>query len=93
MLAITIRILVSVLVGIIGSGIGVALLMPAIMAWDSGSPTLIMKLISYTSMAVIPIVIIAAVLSCIFGYVYLLITLIPIAIITILFTTAMVTGN
>ena len=93
MSALIIRILISVLVGIIGSVIGLVLLMPAIMAWDSGSPTLVMKLISYTSIAVIPIVIIAVVLSCIFGYVYLLITLIPIAIITILFTTAMVTGN
>lgn len=93
MSAIIIRILISVLVGIIGSGIGLVLLMPAIMAWDSGSPTLIMKLISYTSIAVIPIVITAAILSCIFGYIYLLITLIPITIIIILFATAIGTGN
>lgn len=92
-LAIITRILVSILVGIIGSGVGIVLLMPAMMAWDSGNPSLIMKLISYASFAVIPITIIAAILSCIFGYIYLLIALLPVAIIAILFTTAMITGN
>lgn len=91
-LAIVIRIIVSIFVGLIGGGIGTILLLPALMAWDSGNPSFIMKLISYTSLSISPAAIIAAILSCIFGYVYLLIAAIPIVIVLLCLAAAMIVG-
>lgn len=91
--AIVIRILVSVLTGIFTGFLGIILLMPAIMAWDSGSPTLPMRLLSYLSLSVTPVAVISALLSCIFGYAFLLLNLLPIAGILLLFTFIWITGK
>jgi len=90
---VVIRILVSVLTGIFAGLIGIVLLMPAVMAWDSGSPTGPMKIISYSSFSVIPLAVISSVLSCIFGYSFLLLNLIPIGAILLTFLYAKIVGD
>ena len=73
------RTVISIGVGALFLSLGVALLLPSLMAWDSGEPDLPMRILSYSSLSVIPISIVATVLSSIFGYAFLLLNLLPIA--------------
>jgi hypothetical protein len=54
--------LLSLGAGILSGLAGVVLLMPSLMAWDSGNPPLDLKILSYSGLAVIP----TAVLSTLF---------------------------
>jgi hypothetical protein len=87
------RLVISVLSGVLFGSIGVVLLMPALMAWDSGDPATPMKVISYFSLSIIPVAVIASVLTCIFGYVFLLLDLIPIGAILLTFLYAKIVGD
>lgn len=46
--------LLSLGAGIVSGLAGVVLLMPSLMAWDSGNPPLDLKILSYCGLAVIP---------------------------------------
>jgi hypothetical protein len=41
--------------GILGGLAGIVLLMPSVMAWDSGNPTLDLKILSYAGLSVVPV--------------------------------------
>lgn len=49
--------------GILGSAVGVVLLMPSVMAWDSGNPTLDMKILSYAGLSTIPVSILTTIIT------------------------------
>lgn len=88
-----VRILISILAGVLFSSLGMALLMPALMAWDSGDPTGPMKIISYLSFTIIPVSLIATVLSCSFGYGFLVLNLLPVFGILLTFLYAKIIGE
>ena len=87
------RLSIAILSGILFGSIGVLLIMPSIMAWDSGSPTVPLKIISYSCLSVIPVTVISSLLTCIFGYAFLLLNLIPIVVILLTFLYAKIVGD
>lgn len=49
--------------GVLGCAAGFVLLMPSVMAWDSGNPPLDMKILSYAGLSTIPVSILTTIIT------------------------------
>lgn len=54
---------ISIGTGILGGLAGVVLLMPSVMAWDSGNPPWDLKLLGYSGLSVLPITVLTTILT------------------------------